>query len=50
MIFWNYKNPITLISCLIWNMSEWTGISLGKIAPIILQLAIGANGKNNKTK
>lgn len=44
MIFWNYDNPITLFACLIWNISEWTGISLGKIEPIILSLAIGTKG------
>lgn len=45
MIFWNYKNIITFFACLIWNTSELIGISLGKISPTILQLAIGNNSK-----
>jgi len=42
MIFWNWKTPITLIACCIWNASEYFNIPLGKYAPIVFSLALGA--------
>jgi hypothetical protein len=45
MIFWNSNTPITLIASLIWNISEFFKISLGKLAPIVFSLALGQKGK-----
>ena len=48
MILWNFKTPVTLFACLIWNMTEYFKIPLGKAAPIIFGLAIGKHGKKIK--
>ncbi|MEY2702606.1 MAG: hypothetical protein RLY43_1242 [Bacteroidota bacterium] len=47
MIFWNFDTPITLLACVIWNISEYFKMPLGKFAPNIFSLAIGRKGKNN---
>lgn len=48
MIFWNFKTPLTLFACLVWNFSEYFNMPLGKYAGIIFGLAIGKSG--NKLK
>ena len=45
MIFWNFKTPLTLIACIIWNFCEYFNISLNKFAPYIFSLALGYKGK-----
>jgi hypothetical protein len=45
MIFWNFNTPITLIACLVWNISEYFKMPLGKLAPTVFSLALGRNGK-----
>jgi hypothetical protein len=45
MIFWNFNTTITLIACLVWNISEYFKMPLGKLAPTVFSLAIGRNGK-----
>ncbi len=45
MIIWNFKTPLTLMACVVWNFSEYFKIPLGKIAPILFGLVIGSNGK-----
>lgn len=39
-IIWNFKNPLSFLACCIWNLSEYTGVGLGKMAPVIFGLAI----------
>lgn len=41
MIFWNFDTPITLIACLVWNISEYFKMPLGKFAPKVFSLALG---------
>jgi len=41
MIFWNFKNPITFLSCCIWNFLEYFKISGGRYAPILFGLCLG---------
>ena len=41
MIFWNFKTPITLLGCLMWNTAEFFKFSLGKYAPYIFNIALG---------
>jgi len=50
MIFWNFCSPITLLGCCIWNFSEAFGIGLGKLAPYIFGIAVGAKPKKNNRK
>ena len=33
------------IAKLIWNMSEFTGVGLGKFAPVILGMMLGSKGE-----
>lgn len=46
MIFWNFKTPMTFLACAIWNASEFFDLPSGKYAPIVFELAIGCNKKN----
>lgn len=48
MIFWNFKTPVTLFFCFIWNTCETLKIGLGKYAPKIFSLASGINGTKIK--
>jgi hypothetical protein len=41
MIFWNFKTPLTLLACLVWNASELFHIPLGDAGPRLFGLAIG---------
>jgi len=46
MIIWNFKNPLTFFACCIWNLSEYSGLSLpNKIVPILFGLVIGRKEK-----
>lgn len=45
MIIWNFNNPITLFASCIWNFSEWSGIGLGKLAPLVFGLVTQTKGK-----
>jgi len=36
------------IAGLIWDLSEWSGIPLGKYAEPIFRIMIGANNNNSK--
>lgn len=45
MKFWNYDTPVTFLACCLWNFSEWSKISLGKLAPKVFSAAIGKKGK-----
>jgi hypothetical protein len=44
MYMWNFKTPFTLMFSLIWNLSEWSGYGLGKIAPYVFERMIGRPG------
>jgi len=35
---------------IIWNLSEWSGIPLGKYAPYVFHQMIGGTGKAKKIK
>lgn len=45
MIIWNFKTPLTLLACIVWNSSEYFKIPLGRIAHFVFELAIGKKGK-----
>ncbi len=47
MIFWNFKTPLSLLASIIWNLSEFLNVSLGRFAPVIFNAMLGAK---NKTK
>lgn len=38
-----------LIATIIWEISEFTGIGLGKYAPVVFGYMIGSKGKRNET-
>lgn len=42
MIFWNFKTPITLLACCVWNFCEFFKISMGRFTPTLFGLALGA--------
>lgn len=50
MIFWNFKTPITFLACCLWNFSEYSRIGLGKAAPYVFGLAIGAKKMKQSKK
>lgn len=52
MKIWIFKTPISLLASLIWNFSEYIGVGLGRFAPIVFHLMIGAKDykKVNKTE
>lgn len=43
-MMWNFKTPLTLIACCVWNFSEYFDLPLGKFAPTIFHLAMGNKG------
>ena len=45
MIYWNNKTIKSHLASIVWNLSEFTGIGLGKYAPIIFGAMIGKKGK-----
>jgi hypothetical protein len=49
MIFWNFKSPLTLFACIIWNTSEFFDIPLKNLAPIVFHMAMGMK-KRKKMK
>ena len=36
---------IKAFSTIIWNLSEWSGIGLGRFAPLVFGLMIGRKGR-----
>ena len=55
MIFHNWRTPWTLFWSIVWNVSELTGIGLGKYAPWIFSQMINskrtkANIKRNRNE
>ena len=48
MIIWNFDTPLTLLSSIVWNLSEYFNIPLGKFAPIVFSMVLGK--KNRKVK
>jgi len=40
MIMWNTDGLVQLIASCIWNLSEWSGIGLGRLAPIVFHHVI----------
>jgi hypothetical protein len=52
MIIWNFRNPLTFIASIIWNVSEFYNLPLGRFAPIIFGLVVKSKGKKiiKKTK
>jgi hypothetical protein len=50
MIFWKKETPLQFIASCIWNTSENLDIPLGRFAPIIFGLMIGAKEKKFKNK
>ena len=49
-MFWNWKNPLTLFACCIWNASEYFHLPLGKMAPTVFSLALGVKNVKNIKK
>ncbi len=45
MIYWNNKTIKSHIASIVWNISEFTGIGLGRYAPIIFGLMIDRKGR-----
>ncbi len=48
MIFWNFKNPITFMACVLWNACEYFKINPGRLAPHLFGLATGSKGRRVK--
>ena len=44
----NFKNPITLLFSIIWNLSEDFNIPLGRFAPYVFHKAIGCKKMKKK--
>jgi hypothetical protein len=42
---WNWVTPWKFLLSCIWNLSEWSGIGLGKYAPKIFEKIIEHKGK-----
>jgi len=44
MMFWKEETPLQFVASCIWNTSEYTGIGLGRFAPIVFGWMIGSKG------
>ena len=45
MIIWFFDNPLRMMASIIWNISEYFNLPLGKYAPIVFKLMLGKKYK-----
>ncbi len=50
MNYWNINTFKQFLASIIWNASEWSGIGLGRLAPYVFHIMIGAKKMKKQDK
>lgn len=48
MNYWNINTFKQFLASIVWNASEWSGIGLGRLAPYVFHIMIGAKKMKKK--
>lgn len=49
-MYWDEKTPLRAIASLVWCTSEYLHLPLGRFAPVVFGLMVGARAKKLKKK